>query len=104
MRQTMLSVGLFILTALGFLASWVTGFSYGRYFVVGPLLLTAFAVTLGKSAILKLIAFAAAALVWGIFSFALFGILPLEKGFLVQFVACAIAYVVSFAARRGAFT
>lgn len=95
-----MSIVMFTLTGIGFVFSWLTGFSYGRYFVVAPLLLTAFAVSFGESVVVKVSALLAALLLWGIFSFALFGTVPLVIGIPIEFVLCIIAYVVSFAVRR----
>lgn len=97
----MLRVAILILTAVGFLLSWLTGFSYGRYFVVVPLLLTAFAVSLGSSVTIKAGALVAAVLLWGLFSFLLFGTVTLQTGMLIEAVVSGIAYVGSFVWRSG---
>lgn len=100
MPRTATDIGLLILIAIGFFFSWISGFSYGRYFVVVPLLLTAFAVSRGGPAILRASSFVAAILLFGLFSFALFETITLETGFLVEFVICMVAYTVSFVIQR----
>jgi ribosome biogenesis protein Tsr3 len=51
---------LFIVTLGGFAFAFITGFSIGRFVVVLPLLVTAYAVTYGRSLRLALAGFAAA--------------------------------------------
>jgi hypothetical protein len=101
MWQTVLRVALLILTAVGFLFSWLTGFSYGRYFLLVPLLLTAFGVSLGRSVTVKAGAFIGAVRLWGLFSFVLFGTVTLQTGMLIGAVVSSIAYVASFVWRNG---
>jgi len=93
--------GMLILVAIGFLLSWISGFSYGRYIVLAPLLLTAFAISRKRPAIFKALALLAAILLFGLFSFALFGTVTLERGFLTEFVVCMVAFTVSFIVGRG---
>ena len=51
---------LFIVTLGGFAFAFITGFSIGRFVVVLPLLVTAYAVTYGRGLPLQLAGFAAA--------------------------------------------
>ena len=101
MRRAAIDIAVLILVAVGFLLSWISGFTYGRFIVVAPLLLTAFAVSRERAAIFKALALMTAVLLFGLFSFALFGTVPLERGFLIEFVVCIVAFAVSFIARQG---
>ena len=53
-------IALFLVTLGGFAFAFITGFSIGRFVVVLPLLVTAYAVTYGRGLPLQLVGYAAA--------------------------------------------
>jgi hypothetical protein len=80
---------------LGFLLSWLTGFSIGRFIVIGPLLLTAYVMSRGRGTAF-LIASALVALgLWILFSFVLFGVVLLETGFAIETALCLVLLILS---------
>jgi hypothetical protein len=82
-------------TSAAFFISWLMGFSFGRYVVLLPLLLTAIALSRGRSFVLVGLAISAALGVWWVFSFALFGRVLLQTGFLIEFLLCSALYLVA---------
>ena len=59
---------LLLVTIAGFVVSFVGGFSIGRFTVVLPLLLTAFALTYGRALWLQVAAYLAAILIYVLFA------------------------------------
>ena len=88
------------MTAAGFLLSWLTGFSYGRYLLLLPLLTTALAVGRTAPAVWKAAGFLAAVGIFVLFSFVLFDRFLLERAILLEAVTCLIAYAAVFTRRQ----
>jgi hypothetical protein len=84
----------------GFLISALSGFSVGRYLVVVPLALTAYDLGRGRRTVYLAASMASAFVLWLVFSFVLFGTVVLEIGFLIEFVTCLLALMVSGLLRR----
>ena|ERR1700694_1082798 len=94
-------VVLFIVTLGGFAFAFITGFSIGRFVVVLPLLVTAYAVTYGRGIRLALAGFAAAVglylvLAWFTPDWAYAWRIGYEWGIPAELPICAIAYAVAF--------
>ncbi|MDQ6879784.1 MAG: hypothetical protein M3082_19215 [Candidatus Dormibacteraeota bacterium] len=92
---------LFLETLGGFVLSWLTGFTIGRYIVIAPLLVTAYAVSKDGPTILKAGAATAAVLLYVLFSFVFFGAVTLQTALIIECSICVLGYAVLFAARRG---
>ncbi len=99
-KQSMRSMVIKLAVAAGFLISWLTGFSLGRYLVVLPLALTAYDVGRDRRTPYLVASIASALVIWLLFSFALFETVTLEVGFLIEFVTCVLALIVSGLVRR----
>ncbi len=86
---------LFSATFDGFVFSFLTGFSIGRFTVVLPLVVTAFAVTYGRSWRLQVLAYAAAIITYLVLAWLITGI---GWGIPIELPLCFVAYVVAFLA------
>ncbi len=84
---------LFLATFSGFVFSFLTGFSIGRFTVVLPLIATAFAVTYGRSWRLQVLAHAAAIVIYLVLAWLIIGI---SWGIPIDFPLSFLAYVVAF--------
>jgi hypothetical protein len=88
-------VGLFIATLGGFAFAFITGFSIGRFTALVPLVVTAYAVTYGRSHRLQLTAYAAALALYILFAW----LIPEKVGYWgihIEAPICAIAYAIAF--------
>ena len=94
-KQPISSIALWLAVSGGFLISELSGFSVGRYIVIAPLALTAYAAGRRLPPVYMAANLAVAFLVWLLFSFLLFGIVALEIGFLIEFVLCIGVLAVS---------
>jgi hypothetical protein len=86
---------LFIVTLAGFAFAFITGFSIGRFVVVLPLLVTAYAVSYRRGPLLQLAAYVAAlgtyvVLAWVRVDWSHYWGIPIELP------VCAIAYAIAF--------
>ena len=84
---------LFVVTFSGFVFSFHTGFSIGRFTVVLPLVATAFAVTYARSWRLQVLAHAAALVTYVVLAWLIIGI---SWGIPIDLPICFLAYVVAF--------
>ena len=84
---------LFLATISGFVFSFLTGFSIGRFTVVLPLVATAFAVTYARSWRLQVLAHAAALVTYVVLAWLIIGI---SWGIPIDLPICFLAYVVAF--------
>lgn len=84
---------LFVVTFSGFVFSFLTGFSIGRFTVVLPLVATAFAVTYARSWRLQVLAHAAALVTYVVLAWLIIGI---SWGIPIDLPICFLAYVVAF--------
>jgi hypothetical protein len=80
-------------TVSGFMFSFLTGFSIGRFTVVLPLIVTAFAVTYGRSWRLQVLAYAAAIITYLLLARLITG---MSWGIPIELPLCLVAYVVAF--------
>ena len=85
---------LFIVTLGGFAFAFITGFSIGRFVVVLPLLVTAYAVTYGRGLRLALTGFAAAVGLYLLLAWLTDWVY--DWGLFVDLPICTIAYAVAF--------
>src|ERR1700674_3569515 len=85
---------LFIVTLGCFAFAFITGFSIGRFVVVLPLLVTAYAVTYGRGLGLALVGFAAAVGLYLLLAWLTDWVY--YWGIFVDLPICAIAYAVAF--------
>jgi hypothetical protein len=86
---------LFLATFGGFVFSFIAGFSIGRFTALLPLVLTAFAVTYGRSARLRLAAHATAVGLYIVLAW----LIPERVGFWgihIELPLCTIAYGIAF--------
>ncbi len=88
-------LGAWLATSAGFFISWLMGFSFGRYIVLLPLLLTAVVLSRGWSFVVVALAISAALTAWWTFSFVLFGRVLLQTGFLIEFLLCSALYLIA---------
>jgi hypothetical protein len=88
-------VVLFIVTLGGFAFAFITGFSIGRFVVVLPLLVTAYAVTYGRGLYLQLAGFAAAVGLYLLLAW-LIPELTYDWGIPAELPLCTIAYAIAF--------
>ena len=86
---------LFIVTLAAFAFAFITGFSIGRFVVVLPLLVTAYAVTYGRGLRLQLASYAAAAGLYLLLAW-LRPELTYYWGIPAELPLCTIAYVIAF--------
>jgi hypothetical protein len=86
---------LFLVTLGGFAFAFITGFSIGRFVVVLPLLVTAYAVTYGRGLSLQLAGFAAAVGLYLLLAW-LRPEWAYDWGISVELPLCAIAFVIAF--------
>jgi hypothetical protein len=86
---------LFIVTLGGFGFAFITGFSIGRFVVVLPLLVTAYAVTYGRGLYLQVVGYAAAVGLYLLLAW-LRPDWAYDWGISVELPACTIAYAVAF--------
>jgi len=84
---------LFLATFSGFVFSFLTGFSIGRFMVVLPLVATAFAVTYARSWRLQVLAHAAAIVTYLVLAWLIIGI---SWGIPIELPLCFLAYIVAF--------
>lgn len=84
---------LFLATFSGFVFSFLTGFSIGRFTVILPLVATAFAVTYARSWRLQVLAHAAAIVTYVVLAWLIIGI---SWGIPIGLPICFLAYVVAF--------
>ena len=84
---------LFLATFSGFVFSFLTGFSIGRFTVLVPLIATAFAVTYGRSWRLQVLAHTAAIVTYLVLAWLIIGI---EWGIPIELPLCFLAYAVAF--------
>jgi len=84
---------LFLATFSGFVFSFLTGFSIGRFTVVLPLVATAFAVTYARSWWLQVLAYAAAITTYLVLAWLIIGI---SWGIPIELPLCFLVYVVAF--------
>ncbi len=93
---------LFVATLGGFVFSFIAGFSIGRFTALLPLVLTAFAVTYGRSARLQLTAHATAVGLYIVLAWVIperVGFWGMRVGFWgihIELPLCAIAYTIAF--------
>jgi hypothetical protein len=87
-------VVLFIVTLAGFAFAFITGFSIGRFVVVLPLLVTAYAVTYGRGLRLQLAGYAAAVGLYLLLAWLTDWVY--DWGIFVDLPLCGIAYVIAF--------
>jgi len=85
---------LFIVTLGGFAFAFITGFSIGRFVVVLPLLVTAYAVSYGRGLRLQLVGFAAAVGLYLLLAWLTDWVY--DWGIFVDLPICTIAYAVAF--------
>jgi hypothetical protein len=88
-------VVLFIVTLSGFAFAFITGFSIGRFVVVLPLLVTAYAVTYGRGLYPQLAGFAAAVGLYLLLAW-LIPELTYDWGIPAELPLCTIAYAIAF--------
>jgi hypothetical protein len=86
---------LFIVTLGGFAFAFITGFSIGRFLVVLPLLVTAYAVTYGRGLRVALAGFAAAVSLYFVLAW-LRPELTYYWGIPAELPLCTIAYAIAF--------
>ena len=84
---------LFLATISGFVFSFLTGFSIGRFTVFLPLVATAFAVTYARSWRLQVLVYAAAIVIYLALAWVIIGI---SWGIPIELPLCCLAYVVAF--------
>jgi hypothetical protein len=89
--RTALAV-LFSATVGGFVFSFLTGFSIGRFTVVLPLVSTAFAVSYGRGRLLRGLAHAAAILIYVLLAWI---VVATGWGIPIELPLCALAYVLA---------
>ncbi len=85
---------LLLVTVAGFAFSFLGGFSIGRFTAILPLLLTAFAVTYGRAAWLKVAAYLAATFIYVLFAW----MIPEQVhywGIQFELPICVLAYAVA---------
>ncbi|HVS07636.1 MAG TPA: hypothetical protein VHK65_15920 [Candidatus Dormibacteraeota bacterium] len=87
-------VVLFIVTLGGFAFAFISGFSIGRFVVVLPLLVTAYAVTYGRGLRLALAGFAAAVGLYLLLAWLTDWVY--DWGIFVDLPICTIAYAIAF--------
>jgi hypothetical protein len=85
---------LFIVTLGGFGFAFITGFSIGRFVVVLPQLLTAYAVTYGRGLYLQLIGYVAAVGLYLLLAWLTDWVY--DWGIFVDLPICTIAYAIAF--------
>ena len=88
-------IALFIVTLGGFAFAFITGFSIGRFVVVLPLLVTAYAVSYGRGLYLQLTGYAAAAGLYLLLAW-LRPEWAYDWGISVELPLCTIAFVIAF--------
>jgi hypothetical protein len=88
-------VVLFIVTIGGFAFAFISGFSIGRFVVVLPLLVTAYAVTYGRGLYFQLAGYAAAVGLYLLLAW-LRPDWALDWGISLELPLCAIAYAIAF--------
>jgi hypothetical protein len=88
-------VVLFIVTLGGFAFAFITGFSIGRFVVVLPLLVTAYAVSYGRGLPMALAGFAAAVGIYLLLAW-LRPDWSYDWGISVELPLCTIAYAIAF--------
>jgi hypothetical protein len=86
---------LFIVTLAGFGFAFITGFSIGRFVVVLPLLVTAYAVTYGRGYPLQLAGYAAAVGLYLLLAW-LKPDWTYDWGISIELPVCTLAYAVAF--------
>ena len=86
---------LFIVTVVGFAFAFITGFSIGRFVVVLPLLVTAYAVTYGRGLRLQMAGYAAAVGLYLLLAW-LRPDWSYDWGISAELPLCIIAYVIAF--------
>ena len=86
---------LFLVTLGGFAFAFITGFSIGRFVVVLPLLVTAYAVTYGRGLLLQLVGYAAAAGVYLLLAW-LRPDWAYDWGISLELPLCTIAFVIAY--------
>ena len=86
---------LFIVTLGGFAFAFITGFSIGRFVVVLPLLVTAYAVTYGRGLYLQLAGYAAAAGVYLLLAW-LRPDWAYDWGISLELPLCTLAFVIAY--------
>lgn len=84
---------LFLATFSGFVFSFLTGFSVGRFTVVVPLVVTAFAITYGRPWRFQALAQAAAIITYLVLAWLIIGI---GWGTPIELPLCFLAYVAAF--------
>ncbi|HEY4872036.1 MAG TPA: hypothetical protein VIJ03_09090 [Candidatus Dormibacteraeota bacterium] len=87
-------IGLFIATLGGFAFAFVTGFSIGRFVVVLPLLITAYAVAYGRGLRLQLSAYGGAIGLYLLLAW-LRPDWAYDWGISIELPLCTIAYVIA---------
>jgi len=86
---------LFLVTLGGFAFAFITGFSIGRFVVVLPLLVTAYAVTYGRGLYLQLAGYAAAGGVYLLLAW-LRPEWAYDWGISLELPLCTIAFVIAY--------
>lgn len=86
---------LFVVTLGGFAFAFITGFSIGRFVVVLPLLVTAYAVTYGRGLRLQLVGYAAALSLYLLLAW-LRPDWAYDWGISVELPLCTVAYAIAF--------
>ncbi len=94
-------IALFIVTLGGFAFAFITGFSIGRFVVVLPLLVTAYAVSYGRGLPVQLAAYAAALglyllLAWLTPDWAYSWGIAYDWGISAELPICTISYAIAF--------
>jgi hypothetical protein len=85
---------LFIVTLGGFAFAFITGFSIGRFVVVLPLLVTAYAVTYGRGLYFQLAGYAAAVGLYLLLAWLTDWVY--DWGIFVDLPICTVAYAIAF--------
>jgi hypothetical protein len=80
-------------TVGGFVFSFLTGFSIGRFTVVLPLVTTAFAVSYGRGRLVQGLAHAAAILIYLLLAWV---VVAISWGIPIEVPLCAVTYVAAF--------
>lgn len=87
--------GWWLAIAVAWVVSVLSGFSIGRFISLVPLVLTAYVAGRHRGDAFLSAAIVLALAVWIVFSFALYGVLPLLSGFGIEALACLVALMLS---------